>query len=62
LILKNGLLTPNFFSFGEEREKNGSTVCLVTMKTLIIGYGNQGWNDDEGGRFIHIPIRARPEK
>jgi hypothetical protein len=32
------------------------------MTTLILGYGNQGWNDDEGGRFFHIPVRARPEK
>jgi hydrogenase maturation protease len=58
LILKNGLLTPNFFSFGEEREKNGSTVCLVTMKTLIIGYGNQNRRDDGVGWFILEQLAA----
>jgi len=58
LILKNGLLTPNFFSFGEEREKNGSTVCLVTMKTLILGYGNQNRRDDGVGWFILEQLAA----
>lgn len=30
------------------------------MTTLILGYGNQGWNDDEGGRFsTYLSARAR---
>ena len=56
--MKNGLLTPNFFSFGEAREKNGSTVCLVTMKTLILGYGNQNRRDDGVGWFILEQLAA----
>jgi hypothetical protein len=37
---------------GRRGRKNGGIVCLVTMKTLILGYGNQSRRDDGVGWFV----------